>query len=68
MTERDNPNYYKLIKEFKKFTGYGIVVNTSFNLHGRAIVMTPDHAIEDFIDCGIDTMYIEGFKVVRKKN
>jgi len=64
----DNPNYYRLIKRFKELTGYGIVVNTSFNLHGRTIVRTPEDAITDFIDCNIDAMFIEGFLVRRTKN
>jgi carbamoyltransferase len=66
--KKDNPSYYKIIEKFKEKTGYGIIVNTSFNLHGRTIVMTPEHAIRDFIDCGIDAMVIEGFLVVNKKN
>lgn len=62
----DNPNYYRLIKAVKEHTGYGVVINTSFNLHGRTMVHTPDDAITDFIDCNIDELYIEGFKVTRK--
>lgn len=64
--EADNPNYYRLIKAVKKQTGYGVVLNTSFNLHGRTMVHTPNDAITDFIDCNIDELYIEGFKVTRK--
>ena len=64
--KRDNPKYYQVIKEFKKLTGFGVLVNTSFNLHGRTIVMSPIHAMRDFIDCNIDAMFIEGFLVTRK--
>ena len=63
--EKDNPNYYRLIKRLKELTGYGIVVNTSFNLHGRTIVKTPEDALVDFIDCNIDALFIEGF-LIRK--
>ena len=62
----DNPGYWKLLYEFKKLSGYGVLVNTSFNLHGRTIVRTPEDAIRDFIDCGIDVLYMEGFRVSRK--
>lgn len=68
VSKEDNENYYNLIKEFKKIAGYGILVDTSFNLHGRAMVMTPAQAIQDFLDCGLDALYIEGFKVRRKSN
>jgi len=64
--EKDNPNYYLLLKKFKELTGYGIVINTSFNLHGRTIVRTPEDAITDFIDCNIDALFIEGYLVKRK--
>ena len=62
----DNPCYYRLIEKVKEHTGYGIVINTSFNLHGRTIVNTPKDAIIDFLDCNIDELYIEGYKVSRK--
>jgi carbamoyltransferase len=62
----DNPYYYRLINEVKKYTGFGVVINTSFNLHGRTMVHTPMDAIVDFLDCNIDELYIEGFKVVKK--
>ena len=64
--EKDNPDYYKYLKELKNITGYGVSINTSFNLHGRTIVRTPQDAVVDFIDCNIDELYIEGFQVKRK--
>ena len=63
--KEDNPAYYELIREVKKLTGYGVVINTSFNLHGRTIVHTAEDAIRDFIDCNIDELYLEGFKITR---
>ena len=64
--EEDNPNYYRYLKALKELTGYGVSLNTSFNLHGRTIVRTPHDAVVDFIDCNIDELYIEGFRVKRK--
>ena len=64
--EKDNPNYYRYLKALKEITGYGVSLNTSFNLHGRTIVRTPQDALVDFIDCNIDELFIEGFKVKRK--
>ena len=61
--ESDNPAYYQYLKTLKEITGYGVSLNTSFNLHGRTIVRTPQDAIKDFLDCNIDELYIEGFKV-----
>lgn len=64
---KDNPNYYRLLKAVKAHTGYGVIINTSFNLHGRTMVHSPFDAVTDFIDCNIDELYIEGFKVERKQ-
>jgi carbamoyltransferase len=63
--EKDNPNYYRYLKELKNITGYGVSLNTSFNLHGRTIVRTPQDAVVDFIDCNIDELFIEGYRVRR---
>jgi carbamoyltransferase len=64
--EKDNANYYRYLKRLKEITGYGVSLNTSFNLHGRTIVRTPKDAITDFIDCNIDELFIEGYRVKRK--
>ena len=64
--EQDNPNYYRYLKELKNIMGYGVSLNTSFNLHGRTIVRTPQDAVVDFIDCNLDELFIEGYRVTRK--
>ncbi len=61
----DNPEYYKMIKKVKALTGFGVVINTSFNKHGRTMVLTPEHAVTDFIDTNLDFMVMEGFWVER---
>jgi carbamoyltransferase len=63
--ERDNAEYYRLLREFKRLTGFGVLINTSFNLHGRTIVRTAKDAIRDFVDCGIDELYLEGYRITR---
>ncbi len=51
LIERDwNPKYYDIIKEFEKVTGIGGILNTSFNLHGKPIVMTPKDAVEEVFE------------------
>jgi carbamoyltransferase len=45
MVGAENPTYMELLKKVRKETGLGIVLNTSFNLHGFPIVMTPEDAI-----------------------
>ncbi len=62
----DNPDYYKILQEFKALSGIGVLINTSFNLHGRAMVRTAKDAVVDFLDCNIDSLYIHGYKITRK--
>ena len=64
--KNDNESFWKILKHLKKINGFGVVINTSFNLHGRAMVRCPEDAILDFLACKIDILYINGLKVTRK--
>ncbi len=65
VSPQDNPNYYSMIQRVKELTGFGVIINTSFNKHGRTMVLTPEHALTDFIDTNLDFMVMEGFLVNR---
>jgi len=58
-----NPLYYRLIDEFGKITGVPVIMNTSFNLRGEAIVHTPTDAIRTFFSSGMDALVIGSFLV-----
>lgn len=58
-----SPLYYRLIDEFGKITGVPVVMNTSFNLRGEAIVHTPTDAIRTFFSSGMDALVIGNFLV-----
>jgi len=58
-----NPLYWRLIDEFGKRTGVPVVMNTSFNLRGEAIVCTPTDAICTFFSSGMDALVIGSFLV-----
>ena len=49
-----NERYYTLIEKFKERTGYGVIVNTSFNVRGEPIVCTPDDAYRCFMRTEMD--------------
>ena len=53
-----NKNYYKLLKEFKKITGHGVLLNTSFNIQGEPIVNTPSDAYNCFMGTELDFLVI----------
>jgi len=40
-----NPSFYRILKEFEHLTGRGVILNTSFNLHGYPIVNSPEDAL-----------------------
>jgi len=58
-----NPLYWRLIDEFAKRTGVPVVMNTSFNLRGEAIVNTPTDAVRTFFSSGMDALLIGSFWV-----
>jgi carbamoyltransferase len=58
-----NPLYWRMIDEFEKRTGVPVVMNTSFNLRGEAIVHTPTDAIRTFFSSGMDALVIGSFLV-----
>lgn len=56
-----NPRYWQLINAFKEKTGYGIVVNTSFNVRGEPIVCTPEDAYKCFMRTEMDYLVVNNF-------
>lgn len=56
-----NPRFWELINEFKKQTGYGLVINTSFNVRGEPIVCTPNDAYNCFMRTDMDYLVICDF-------
>jgi len=58
-----NPLYWRLIDEFGKRTGVPVIMNTSFNLRGEAIVHTPTDALRTFFSSGMDALVIGSFLV-----
>jgi carbamoyltransferase len=62
-----NPKYWGLINEFKNQTGYGIIVNTSFNVRGEPIVCTPDDGFRCFMRTEMDYLVIGNYLFDKKK-
>jgi carbamoyltransferase len=56
-----NPRFWGLINAFKKLTGYGLVVNTSFNVRGEPIVCSPIDAYRCFMSTEMDYLVINDF-------
>jgi carbamoyltransferase len=58
-----NPTYHALISRFKALTGCPVVVNTSFNVRGEPIVMTPEDAFRCFMGSDIEELYVENCRL-----
>ncbi len=54
-----NRDYYDLIRRFKDISGYGIVINTSFNVRGEPIVCTPEDAYLCFMRTEMDVLVLQ---------
>ena len=59
VNREDHPAYYHLIKEFKRLTSIGVIINTSFNVRGEPIVCTPEDAYRCFMRTEIDALVLE---------
>lgn len=67
VTEESNRAYYNIIKEFEKLTGYGVIVNTSFNVRGEPIVCTPKDAYECFVRTDMDILVLEEYILYKEE-
>jgi carbamoyltransferase len=56
-----NPRFWKLIQTFKRKTGCGLIINTSFNVRGEPIVCTPYDAYKGFMNTEMDFLVINDF-------
>jgi len=67
VNKNTNPKYWGLINEFKNQTGYGIIVNTSFNVRGEPIVCTPDDGFRCFMRTEMDFLVIGNYLFDKKQ-
>jgi carbamoyltransferase len=56
-----NPRYWQLIDAFRQRTGYGVIVNTSFNVRGEPIVCSPEDAYRCFMGTEMDFLVMGDF-------
>lgn len=56
---RNDGYLYELLLEFRKLSGHGIILNTSFNLAGNSLVETPDQAFITLKKSNLDYLWFE---------
>ena len=63
--ESENPSFHRIIQAYKKHSGFGVVINTSFNMHEEPIVNSPDDAIRAYVAGAVDVLSLGPFIVTK---
>ncbi len=67
VSEKDNPLFYRIIKEFDAQTNCPVIINTSFNIRGEPIVATAADAYRCFMCTNMDYLLIGNYLFEREK-
>ena len=62
-----NERYWKLLGAFKQLTGYGLMINTSFNVRGEPPVCTPADAYKCFMRTEMDYLVIGNYLLSKRQ-
>jgi carbamoyltransferase len=57
--------FHNLLKEFEKLTGYPILLNTSFNVKDKTMVLTPQDALKTFYETELDILVLNNYIVYK---
>ena len=66
VSKQTNGKFWMLLNEFKKLTGMGVLINTSFNVRGEPIVNSPTDAFKCFMNTEMDYLVIENYLYKKK--
>ena len=61
-----NPDYHFLISKYKELRGEGLILNTSYNLHGFPIVRTQEQALHVFLESGLNYLALDNYLLSKK--
>ena len=67
VSKKTNKKFWTLLNEFKKITGVGVMINTSFNVRGEPIVNTPEDAFKCFMNTEMDFLVMGNFVYEKSK-
>lgn len=65
--QETNPEFYGLISKFRELTGYGVIINTSFNVRGEPIVCTPEDAFVCFMRTDMDVLIAGNYILLKEE-
>jgi len=67
ITTTHEPRYKKLLEEVRKLTGKGVILNTSFNIHGDPLVCSPQDAVSTLKKTGNDYLVMGNYLVTTRE-
>lgn len=66
VSRKYNPLFWKLLNDFKRYSGVPVILNTSFNIKSRPIVCSPSDALECFLNSDMDYLVMKNFLIEKK--
>ncbi len=66
LSESDRSRFFTLLQAVKRELGWGVVLNTSLNLHGEPLVCSPKDTLRTFIETDVHALIIEDFIVTKR--
>jgi carbamoyltransferase len=62
-----NPKFHQLLTKYEKQTGYGVLINTSFNIRDEPIVCSPEDAYKCFMGTELDILIINNIVLLKEE-
>jgi len=61
-----NPRFYRLLKEFEAVSGFGVVLNSSLNRPGEAMVCSPEDALNLFFGSDLEYLIMQDLLITKR--
>ena len=67
VTQEHNPDFHRLLTAFRERTGRGVLLNTSFNLHGFPIVCSAEDAVRVYEQSGLRHLALDNYLISKTR-
>ena len=64
---QSNPDLHKLLLNFQKETGHGMLINARLNRPGEALVCSPEDAVNMFLGTDLEYLVMEDVLVTKRE-
>lgn len=63
--KENNPRFYALLRAMEKLTGVGMVINTSLNRPGEAMICSPEDALDMFFGSDLEYLIMQDLLITK---